>query len=706
MLILNRENLLSASSFNADCAAHSTGHWQQLTVLLRQAPAIARSLLHKPPLAAIPSETCLSELALLAEQTGLTELFDRHLLSGFLLTPRNRQYQWPRSVHALAGRVFPVHEQKLTESTHWIQIPILAVQGTCGRVVTMMLGLLPDSTGCHGIGSTATDTLTGNALCATCCPAGRENGFVYWFLQAADEQPVQGNSLTLPVALGIELLNQAVCWPKGLYATGDLKPDGTIAGVDHVMEKYRCVAPMCRLFLVPADTGLPDDSNLPIHGCPDLDNARFAAQLFSGDTPAADIALFQACRVSRRNFFNHFHELPTAILQSDKARSFLSEVAAEPENHLERIVPCFNRCSHDRQRGQIMAELFTSEQILTLAETSPALDFSAFNWCLAAVAFHNHCGQTWESCNWSSCADALRSRVDLKEIGKAVNHNFVSLRFNRYDFFPEPGSEFAKTLQQEEQKQAVYPGSNALLGALYGTLAQNYGFCGPCHLSSLLDMTGRARQAFARKYHRETERLLNYEIYGYLDSGDTERAGQLLGTYLELDKSSEPAEWLRRAELLLTHPDNASAPFKAALAIRLLSENNFLPISDITGTVAAICGQYGHPWQLTALNMGRISANAGTLEDAEQLFRHSLRICLADSDTMRPMGLLALAELQAAGLANDNDYTTAEEIQKWLRHTDRLNSRHFQIILELREGKELLYRVKLERNRLFPFSYR
>ena len=696
---------MSAFSSTINSSGSGTNHWHQLAVLLHHAPLMAAVLMHRPP-PAIPSGKCIADIAASAQQYGLTELLEKHLFGGFLLTPRAQQDQWPLSPRDVAGRLFPGTDQELLQVAPWIHVPILAVQRKKGRAVSMMVGLLPDSTDCRAIGSPTPDARTAEAVCRACRIAGAGNGVIYWFLQQEDEQPVQGNSLALPVALAVEFLCRSASWPEGLYATGELEEDGSIVPVAHVREKYRCIAPSCRLFLAPADMTLPHSADQPVHGCTSFDDACFAATLYSGGTTAADISLYQACWISEHNFFNNFHELPQAMAKSPRAREFFRRAAAEPESHLHLLTGCFRRCRHDRRRGQYLAELFTPEKIENLTGNSPSLDFSAFNWCLAAVAFHNHCGQVRESRRWRSCADSLLSRVDLMEIGRFINHTFVGHRFNRYDFRPEATPELTAVLEQEEKKQEVYPGSNALLGALYGTLAQNFGFCGPSRLPSLLEMTYRARKAFGRKYLHETERLLNYEIYGYLDSGQPKQARQLTGKYLGLGDSCGPEDWLQQAETLLTAPD-ASGPFKAALVMRLLSEIGYKPSpAYITARISIICRQRGHPWQLIALNLGRMAAAAGRLEDAGQLFHHSLRICLADSDTMRPMGLLALGELYTTGLTDDDDYRKAQEINKWLKQTDRLNTDHFHAIFGLMDSKELLHGVNLERNRLFPFSYR
>jgi hypothetical protein len=693
---------LSALLSNVERKISQTDHWHQLAILLRQEPDVAQSLLRRPPPPGIPTERSIADITASARQQNLTELLAKHLLSGFLLTPEDRQPQWPISAADTVEDLFSGTGQKILQALSWIQIPILAVQGTRGRIIFMMSGLLPDSSGCYAVGQPTPDSRTADAVSRACRVGGWEQGVVYWFLQPDDEQPVQGNSLGLPIALGLDLLLASVSWPEGLYATGGLDPDGTIVPVDHILEKYRSAAFSCRLFLAPADSALPRDPARPIHGCADFDDACFTARLYSNGISAADILLYQACWISERNFFYHFHELPPAMLTSDRARYFYQQVQAEPDIFLELLGRSFSKCSHDQLRGKIMADLFSPENIQALATRSSSHAFAAFNWCLAVLAFHNHCGQVSASRSWRSCAETLRSMVDLKEINRFINHSFVDRRFNRYDFRPDPTPELAAVLKQEENKQKVYPGSNGLLGSLYGTLAQNFGFCGPAHLASLLEMTDRSRQAFGRKYQLETQRLINYEIYAFLDSARLEDAVQLTAKYLGLDASSRPEDWFKQMEVSLF-----SEPFKAALVLRLLSEIGYTPAGSwITGSIPLICRHHGHPWQLIALNLGRMAVTAHRLEDGELLLRHSLRICQADSETMLPMGLLALAELHAAALARAEDYSTARAIRIWLKETTYLNGDHFQPILELTAGEELLDEVKRKRSRLFPFSYR
>ena len=668
-------------------------------------PAMVRNLLRRPP-PCIPAEKSIAGLKELARQHGLVELLEKHLLSGFLLTPLDRREQWRLPVDDIFRRRFPDTDWATLLTVPWIHVPIIAVQGGDGRLVTMMIGLLPEGDSCHGLDRSTAGPGIMDAVFLARRLAGWQGGVACWFLQERDETQLQGGSLALPAALAMVLFQRSIAWPRKLYATGGLDEDGTIVAVDHVREKYAAVACSCDLFLAPAETAPAAKPDSPIQPCPTFDDACFAATMYSGGTTAADLALYQACWISERNFFDHFHEIPMPMLTSERAKNYYRLVQVEPEKYLERLAEVFHRCSHIRPRGQILVNLLSPGTIMGIAGKSSAHAFSAFNWCLAAVAFFNHCGQVRESRRWSSMAGDLRDDVDLEELNRFINHDFVGRRFNRYDFRPQPTRRLARALAQEENKQKIYPGSNVLLGAIYGTLAQNYGFCGPEYFPSLLDMTNRARQTFGGKYHGETKRLLNYQIYGHLDCGNTKQAMLLVNPYLGLAEPDGPAQWFDRTETLL-ESTSSSAPFMVALIMRLLHDIGFVPPSSrVRKIMAGICRRHGHPWQLIALNFGWLAVAAGLNTEAGHLFRHSLHICLDDSDTMRPMGLLALAGLQAAGRAGRDEYASTEEIRRWLLRTDSLNREHFQSILEVKNSKELLQAVQRNRRLLFPFSYR
>ena len=101
------------------------------------------------------------------------------------------------------------------------------------------------------------------------------------------------------------------------------------------------------------------------------------------------------------------------------------------------------------------------------------------------------------------------------------------------------------------------------LGRLYGTIGQNYAFCGPEYLEVTEDYLNKAMNIFGdgRKPHflRDWQQDLCYLIYAYLDAGRWARAKELMIRYLGIEDWNE-------AKLPI------GAPFQHALMARYLVE--------------------------------------------------------------------------------------------------------------------------------------
>jgi len=445
----------------------------------------------------------------------------------------------------------------------------------------------------------------------------------------------------------------------------------------------------------------------PFLPCTSLEEAIFAALLFAGGVSGAELIRFQSCWLSPDDFLLALPRLPPALLEAERARDFYAELVRAPRKYLPRLVRCLNTTLCEPRRARPLALLFSPQEIAGLARGFPDALFPAFDWCLAVLTFYNHCGEVEESERWSRCAGELKPLVEAPEICKSVNRDFVGQRFNRYHFRPEPTPELARALEVEEEKQSRYRESNAVLGAIYGTLAQNYGFCGPAFLDSLLEMSARARRAFGRKYRGEAERLLNYETYGLLDAGRPDEAGECLRKYLGLPVACGLDLLQAEASRLLSLTEEPAAPYKLALLYRFLADlGHDLPRAQLRGALSAFHSRRGHPWPLIALNLGRLALFAGMVDEAGELLRHSAYLCGQGGDTLRPMGLLALAELEACGRAKEEDFAAAREIVAWIGCTPTLHRDHFASLLALQEGADILATARREREKLFPFSYR
>ena len=123
-----------------------TGHWHQLAVLLKHCPDMANAFLRRPPPPDMPAGECITRLRSSADQHDLSELFEKHLFSGLLATPLKQRNQWRLPADDIAQRLFPDTDLKILLAAPWIQVPILTVQGNNSQTISMMIGLVRDST--------------------------------------------------------------------------------------------------------------------------------------------------------------------------------------------------------------------------------------------------------------------------------------------------------------------------------------------------------------------------------------------------------------------------------------------------------------------------------------------------------------------------------------------------------------------------------
>jgi hypothetical protein len=683
--------------------------WCQLAVLLRNMPVMAAGFMQgKVPVNA-PDPVLLDQLVCAARQNGLSPVFEKYLLAALLCCPTEQRAAWPVSVRELAGRCLPGADPVLLAAADWIQVPLPVCQGSLGRCVWMLAALTDAFQDCRCLAPPVPDRETETEITASVRYREQRLGCMYWFLQEADDPAVSGDSLGLTMALAVWQLQQGRSWPSGVYATGALDCSGAVRPVTGIREKYQAVRHDCTLFLLPFSSSAGISTEQRLYSCSSFDDACFAIDQHRGVCSLEQIALYQSCLKNPSELLSHFHQLPLSLLRQEPCQLLLNRLAGNPEQYLAQLSAALQQCGHDREYGHFLVRLVPASETVEIGSRSRELAFAAFEWSLACVGYYNHCGQGENSEQWINCAESLADQVGFSEQSKLMNHAFVSQRFNRYHFQVTLPPEFSRFLERRQKVWDLTGDSDYLLGSLYGTLAQNYGFCGSESESELEKMCDRAEQAFGRKYHGEKERLLNYRLYSCLDSGSHERAAGLLTRYLVT--GADPDSWWSAVEKLLVHGDD-NALFKIAVALRVMVATGCTPHPDTAGCLSAkvlIAQNSAHPWQLIALNFARLLSTLQPEQSGltEELLRHSLSICLQDSDTaLRPMALLALAELHRQGMASRDDYQQAAEIRDWLGRTRALHRQHFISILDQTDGVSLLNRVMEQRRQLFPFSYR
>ncbi len=711
-------NALSALSALPE--PRSPDHWRQLRTLLERSPACAAFRLKTPAPVPAPGGEALAALLHSCPASPLKPLLVRHLLTCLAL-PEQNAHELNNSLSAQShdAGFYPVTWNDLFH-TRWICVPVPVVQGCRGKLVHLMLGMLP---GARKVRPLENDQLSSSSLGAltTALRLGGagvlgDQDLLCWLLSPPNAgDRLTGASLGLPAALALDLLAKDQRWPPGLFATGRMDRTGKVLPVRGLKPKLEAIARQNQLFLVPWEKNLQQAPAPGTAHVASLADARLHLACFCGGIRQADDLRICALTLNDpEQFPRQFDRLPLSFftlpalqpLLEAVRRKILAGTDGRPLGHLAR---CLRQHSTSLDRAWTLQDLFSPDDMLRIGRDHPA---PALTWCLGMVDLCNHRGDVVASRAWTACSDQLQTAI-----GGADEHSFhanirqVTERFNRYDFRPELPKSFAEALARREQVRAINGGcDDRVLGALYGTQAQNLGFCGPAHLSSLRHALERARDAFGRTFPDETPRLHNYLVYALLDAKAWDEAARTLRVYLGLPPGSGADAWLAAATALLAD-DIPDSPYRVATTLRLLAEQAAVPGPPTPARLLlpfsrAALQKHHHPWQLICVNLGRLLLRDGEATIAERLWQHAVTICRDNGETLRAMALLPLALLHAHGMARQQDQAQAAAITADIAASATMEPRHFKEIIELNSGRDILEQVYATRAALFPFSYR
>ncbi len=689
-------------------------HWRDLLILLRRDPQTAGRRLRWPCPVPLPEEPVLDTLHDLARINHLTPLLNRHLLSTLAL-PASIPPHPGQLPHDLALGLHGLTQETLLQA-QWICLPILTCQGSTARITWLLLGRVAERQGCVFIGDPQPEASSrkaaATALAASECHLQSPTyGFPAMLLQHPADPPLIGGSLALPLALGMRLLDQGRRWPQGVYASGGVAADGRILAVSGEDLKYGLVAPCMHLLLYP-ETGLlgaiPDAK---VARCADLAQAFFVLDCLLVGADATEISLYRACLVKPSLFLDQCASLPLGLLNAPAGRELLRRIRKKRYQLLPDLARCLMSCHNDPSRAALFADLFRTEEIAAIARQESDESFDARRWCVARIACANRIGAVAESQAWIKLASDLAELIDVDKQIDCANHAFISNRFNRYEFQPLPPDDFAGYLDLEQRRYAIDRRDNRALGAMYGTLAQNYGFCGQAYRQQFADCIQRAEAAFGSgEYRRERPRLLAYQMYWLLDRAEYDQAKELLNRYLGLSSGSPPPRWVDAVQALRQRPTEHT-PFQMAIVCRLLAElsqgGHLKPEPAWCRSLAALLpSRLSHPWQMAARNLGQLFLAVGLDQQGRELLSRSAEACANGGITMIPMALLALATLQQLQPDNAEVSSAATEILQTIRTSTLLHQPHFQPLVDAPTTGEALARIFAAPSRYFPFSYR
>jgi len=705
---------LSVSLQTKNKPAETNRHWKNLQTLLLHSPLNSDFLLKQAFPVPPPPGFIIAQLFQSCGSDRRRLLLKRHLLSSFaLFNAPLGEFQAPSGMGNVV-HFFPDIDHITFTSACWTAVPVPVVQRGGASVLTLMFGLTTGKGRLFCQSTPRIDQSSRKALetvlqSSFLTGVEKENDLFVWTLQEEDSSPLKGASLGLPATIGLNLLRRRKRWPEGLFASGEITAEGHIRPVKYLKEKRRAISRESQLFIIPKQYSHLVSGNKTV-SVQSFEEAILAVNCFHNDILDGDsIALFQLAAKDPELLLDQFRNLPVEFFHLYELSTVLEKIQQAPERYLARVASCLRENSYKLEQAKWLASLYTCDEIQQLAAVD---EFNALEYCLGRLALHNHSGDIEKSQKWSVCAEEISTALmGRKELSRLVNNSVLNERFNRYDFRTEIPSIFSKCLEYEIQLHDLQGDDSWRLGAMYGTLTQNYGFCGPAYFENLKVMAQKALSTFGRKYKKEHSRIQAYLIYALLDSHNWAEAKLVLRQYLDLPKSTTAHEWLNK--LTAIKEDHwHDYTFKASLVCRFLAdqqsllENILLDSTEFQRLIHETLQQAQHPWQLTATNLARLCLHSHKQGQAVQLLTHAISICKDNGETMQVMALLPLSLLYEYGFAKKLHYQQAEQIQEMIRSNNILNQSHFTDILSCQSGQDILERTAEKRSSLFPFSYR
>jgi len=541
---------------------------------------------------------------------------------------------------------------------------------------------------------------------------GQGSFFCYPLTVANNRVQFNGVSLGLGLALGFLQAGSGEPASPFLACSGGLDQDGRVTPIGQLAEKFAGVENYgFKVFLFPA-TQAAELPVRPVESLPvtDIEEAWMLARLYS---PGNSRELITLARMLRDpcSLANNLELVEPKWIEWAHRNGKLDRCLAELlksgkllEIYVHKVQDTVD--AWNLHAAEIYSRFLPPERLNRAISGSP---LAAFRFCAARLDLCNHCGDIAGADEWAAMAKPLLSyarKADVAAAADFLNKRFISLH-NRYVFQPKLPRDIRATLSCLEARYRAQCEGGGLadraLAALYGSIAQNYGFCGPNYLKSCEEYAGLAFEAFGNmevvEYAEDLRRQYACLVYAYLDAGKFDQACAQLFSYLGV-QSWRDVQASTRLESLSRWQHATLARFLAD-AGEAEQRGHYLKWAfdghrEITETT--------HPWQLWANNLGRTAAELRELDSAAELFNRSLDLCLAEAHgpTVRIMALLPLAGLQHVGRRPADMKSHLRTVRQ---AAQEVNPVYFKAVLE-KNTDEILEDIWRRPETLFPFSYR
>ncbi|WP_457577155.1 hypothetical protein [Desulfomarina sp.] len=703
--------MLSVSLPEKNNTYESPSHWHDLETLLRKSPGNAEFRLKQSAPVPLPDILTIDRLRSLCRSEKHQDLLERHLLSSALLLTSPSEKLLFLSKSNITGKIFGERFNHPLSTAIWISFPVVVTQGYRSRLLTCFIGLFPKGDrvvfqSSPPIGSNSQKAIITAFQLQNSSGILKNSTLLFWTLQDDNSPPLQGESLGLATGLALHLLKEKKMWPENFYATGTLSEKGRVGPVRDINRKRQVFTMKNSLFIVPAPHHT-SDNGLRLIPVENLGEAVLILNLFLSRQNNITYSLCLLAAKDPATLLKQFDQLPDQFFSLFDLSAPLAEIRRNPGKYLGLLATCLRQNSYRLQYPDFLESLPTPDE-LTKPDTESTLD--TIYYCLGQLACWNHLGAPEQSRKWSKIIlDFAATHSRKRTISQLANNDFVGQRFNMFDFRPEPPELFSRQLDHEKELHNFLQEDSWQLGAMYGTLAQNYGFCGPDYFESLACATDNGCAAFGKTYKEERKRISSYLIYGLLDRHQWAEAETLLFRYLDFSEEHQVEQWLDIFEE--TEQNRNQYRFQFCLLCRFLADISESRVFKINQTILSnhirqTLQKDKHPWQFTATNLARLCLLTKKQQYAQQLLNHAVSICTHHGETMKGLTLLPLSILHLHGLAEKTHLSLARNIVHRIQTRKILNQYHFQALFNCNTGEEILRKTIKYKEKLFPFSYR
>ena len=566
--------------------------------------------------------------------------------------------------------------------------------------------------------------------------SGRQSQWYLFGMVPKVFEIIQGRSLAFPLALTARaLLGNQKCCP-GYIATGDLKVEqgkAVVEAVGDIALKWDTAKEQgFTLFLYPHSSAmgvrLPDGiKSIPVKT---FESGWMWATLYSRDRVAALTSLETALQ-SPETFVAMSENLDVDCLEwstgSELVRQYLKIISKDVykiEKLGRKLKNCYARASGNFNRVAAMAALFgTPESIEAFGDISPV---TALLWCSVHLALANHGGDLERAEYW--CKQEMKYHdAALKETdGRKIVNQFVirrsgiGNRHNRYDFRQSMPDELMTLLyQQEKINQATGCTVDYCIGSIYGTIAQNFAFCGPAFIKQTKQNISLAQAAFGNgkvaSLRQDWFRQFSYLYFALLDCEKCchLEAKEVLCQYLEIENvpmgitdtvsvsADNPYPLFALTRGLTDIPGIFSPAEHRRLADKIFQITDAMKVESFFKKPDEI-----HPWQLIIYNAGRLALQQDNLQQAYQIFIKTITLCQHGGETINAMTLLPLSQIHKLGQMNQGLEQSCSTVLGNIQTSSYINSSYFKPLTDTKDIATALNLVADHPERFFPFNYR